>query len=282
MSTAEILSHHYFIKGIDRSFAVGNRSHLVYALPSAHAAFSRINPKGPDPENYLDYARGDLVAGAEQSTINALGNAKRAVHQAVDAFLVLHGLAEHFGKRNFPKKLEMLSEIGAFPTRLILSLNERRNLLEHEYSIVSRAEAESLVEVAEMFVGGAYAYFRESVIGVYVGESGSDACCEYLLDPLKAVLTISEVETAQTVDLPVGKIHVNILTEARRSEVRRINLNAVEKSSWLPYLQLMVYCTRRSTSKLLQGGPPGYIAIGRSQVRYPETSGVPTSPKGSL
>ena len=72
-----------------------------------------------------------------RSPINAVANAKRAIHLCIDAFLRIYCLGKWASRKPFPVVLGLLSDLGAFPTRLVHSLNRRRNLIEHEYEQAS-------------------------------------------------------------------------------------------------------------------------------------------------
>jgi len=94
----EILSN-YIIKGVDPYFSQGHRSNLRYAAKEyLYAVLMEINPKGIDPLDYLYFAKADLLTKDLRGAINALGNAKRAIHLLIDSFLELFGLKKNLWK----------------------------------------------------------------------------------------------------------------------------------------------------------------------------------------
>lgn len=66
--------------------------------------------------------------------------------------------SQHGTSAFVPEIKSGIPDAEAFPTRLIESLNQRRNILEHEFQLVARDEAEALVEMAELFLVLAYAF----------------------------------------------------------------------------------------------------------------------------
>lgn len=92
----------YLLRDTDPSFAVGHRANLVYAVESLSAGLNKVNSRGPDPLDYLEYAKRDLTTPDTRGAINALGNAKRAIHLSIDALLKLWGLTD-FARANFPR-----------------------------------------------------------------------------------------------------------------------------------------------------------------------------------
>jgi hypothetical protein len=139
----ESLRDTYFIRGYDPDFATGRRSHLVYALPSLRLSYTHLNRGGPEPLTYLEYARRDIGDGTQQGAINALGNAKRAVHLVIDALLGAYSLGD-WANAPFPVRAELLRDLGALPTRMVSRLNSARNLMEHDYAFVESTSSPSL------------------------------------------------------------------------------------------------------------------------------------------
>lgn len=273
-----LLSSNYAIAGVDPAFAVGTRAHLTYALPSRKAGFARVNPSGPDPADYLLYAKADLVSGSPQSAMNALSNAKRAVHQAVEAVLRLYALHHASDRLNFPGRLALLAEVGAFPTGLVGWLNRKRNLLEHEYADATLEEATQATEIAELFLISAYVFLGGAVVGAYVGRLQEATCQEYVVDPIKATASVFQVPTSATVEVGGVSVHVNIPKDAPRELQRVIVLEHGNKADWLPVLDVLAYCTRRLALRSNLTGPPGALCLARVSVEYPPGSGLPQPP----
>lgn len=210
----DILSK-YIIKGIDPYFSWGCRSNLRYAAKEySYAVLMEPNPKGVDILDYLYFAKADLLSKDLRGAINALENAKRAIHLLVDSFLELLGLKTIYGEDNFPTKLEIIQKLEAFPTRLLKTLNKRRNLIEHEYDQLELDEAEGFVETAELFVRLCYPYFKYTTIGTRVGEVNSNKDIEWLLDPEASEIIVSECQGASKLETELyGTIYYELKTK---------------------------------------------------------------------
>jgi hypothetical protein len=107
-----------------------------------------------DSSKYLDFAKADLdMEESERSRINAVANAKRALHRRVDS--LAEGLGfEHYpsNKKDFPNKLAFCAKCGVTTPRIIERLNTLRNKVEHDYYLPTRREAEDFVDVVALFL----------------------------------------------------------------------------------------------------------------------------------
>lgn len=207
----------YIIKGVDPYFSQGHRSNLRYAAKEyIYAVLMEINPKGIDILEYLYFAKADLLSKDLRGAINALGNAKRAIHLLIDSFLELFGLKKIYGDDNFPTKLEIIERIEAFPTRLLKNLNKKRNLIEHDYDQIELDEAEEFVEIAEIFLKLCYPYLKRSMIGTRISEINSDKDIEWLLNPITSEITISECQGASIIETDHGPIYYNLKSKPEK------------------------------------------------------------------
>ena len=104
------------------------------------------------PEEFLQYAENDLTSNSPHKLINSLSNIKRALSCQIDSLLIEFVLFDRPQKESWglPKKIEVLSEIGLVLPNVLKKINQRRNLLEHEYknpSNVIFAERTSLIRL---------------------------------------------------------------------------------------------------------------------------------------
>jgi len=150
----------YLLKGVTQNFVTGHRSNLRFAIDSLSLGFTNLNAKGPEPFEYLEFAKSDILQGGTKGAINALGNAKRAIHLTIQNILHAWGLLPAFQDQNFPTQIAVLRELNAFPTRTLEALNRKRNFVEHEFASADFAEVADLVDIAEMFLLIAYPYLR--------------------------------------------------------------------------------------------------------------------------
>lgn len=267
--TLDVLRRTTLVRSLDRNFATGRRRKLRYALASEVSYYARINPSGPDPADFIAFARDDLSSGSPSAPFNALTNAKRAVHQAVDALLPQFALDRSYLDSNLPTKLTLLEEIGALPTRLVAALNQRRNLMEHAYTHVKEKEARDFLEVAELFVTVCYTFFRRSVLAAYVGILGSDLCYEYRLHLPSSTIGVNKVEATESLASDEGPIHFHMRKSTPRQVLETHPIERSNRGTWLPLIDLLVYVTRMDGLRL-PDGPPGMIGMATTEFAYNE------------
>jgi len=240
------LEPEYVLRGRDPGFAVGLRSHWRYACTHIFACYRQVNPNGPQPLDYISYAKTDLEDSGDRARINALGNAKRAVHLTIDAMLRLWALDKAFASKDFPRKADLLAKLEVFPTRLVRSLNHRRNIMEHEYTAVTQEEASDFVEVAEMFVRLALPYTFHATTAAYVGLLNDDACYEWELNHNDFTIEYWQVDTDTYITTEVGPIHHNLSSRNCRKRLESIPLCQNECDRWLPVLNLFSYLSMKA------------------------------------
>ncbi|MBV9068285.1 MAG: hypothetical protein JO231_06215 [Acidobacteria bacterium] len=264
------LASHAYCAEFDPDFPTGRRAGLVFASPSLVGSYAKINAVGPDPAEYVEYAKADLVDGSMRGRINAVGNAKRAVHLSVDAVLKVLALDTMLTRAGFQTKLRLLAEIGAFPTRMVNSLNKRRNIIEHEYSEVSQDETLTLVEIAEMFVVFAYRFFRGATVGAYVAYVDDPRCVEWWIDPAERVLRRTRIDASLAVQSSRGPVYYNVDYKNRRETLEEVPLDDEHRPGWLPVLDLLIYCTRRRSLRLEDGVAAGEVVYQNVYVTHGE------------
>jgi hypothetical protein len=250
MENFKILAVDYLLRGQDPYFSTGRRSNLRFALLSQSAYLTELNPKGPEPFEYLDYAKSDLVLGSAHGYIDALGHAKRAIHLTMDGLLRVWGLEVAYCRAKFPAKLELMNELSAFPTRLIGNLNARRNLVEHEYETIEQKEAADFIDIAEMFLLLAFPFLKKAVTGVYAGIDGDDLCWEWTIDHKKKEFSIMQVHSEEFFDTAIGRVHYHMNDKCKRSPQLVIPIKRDNCKEWLPFLDLLVFYTKRLAVKL--------------------------------
>ncbi|AKM31473.1 hypothetical protein AB870_17125 [Pandoraea faecigallinarum] len=101
---------------------------------------------------YLKFAESDLSEGeSERHLVNALTNAKRALHLRMEDVCLGFGFASFGERRSFPRMVEFLSKVGVTAPRILNRLNQLRNQVEHEYLAPHRSEVETFIDVTSLF-----------------------------------------------------------------------------------------------------------------------------------
>lgn len=121
---------------------------FTFLMPSVRLTGIWLPDADVTPEQYLRYAELDLEDRTDRGAINALGNAKRALHLIVDSLLQAYGLLARNQKAGFPQKLGLIDAAGLFSPSILSTLNLERNVMEHEY----RARVEEMVDVGRLLL----------------------------------------------------------------------------------------------------------------------------------
>jgi hypothetical protein len=106
------------------------------------------------PYDYLDYALPLCKDDSISSFISCVGHLKRAVDCQLDTFLHVVGLSKIFAKANlkFEKKLKAIAFSGMFHSNALANLNNKRNDLEHRYSVPDLEDLQVYYELVFGFV----------------------------------------------------------------------------------------------------------------------------------
>lgn len=112
-----------------------------------------IVPYQVNPTQYLKFAKADLSEQIEsRSLVNAVSNAKRALHLRVDIITDALGFKCAKLKNNFPTKMSFCEDCGVSGRRIITKINRFRNVVEHDYYVPTQEECEDFVDVTELFL----------------------------------------------------------------------------------------------------------------------------------
>jgi hypothetical protein len=108
-------------------------------------------------DDYLEFAQSDFREDSTRGNVNAMGNAKRALHARIDAILFTTGFWERAQSKrwNFDSKAKLLAEIHVVAPGVLRRVNQLRNSVEHEYSAPDdRDRLEDFIDSIELFIYG--------------------------------------------------------------------------------------------------------------------------------
>lgn len=119
---------------------------------------------------YMGYATIDLDRASRSEDplhdlVNAVGNAKRALHCRVDTILDFWGIRSIASERRWglPAKLAKLKQAGVTTPGLLERINKYRNDAEHEYEQADSATMTDFVEVVQLFLGASRKYIQTEI-----------------------------------------------------------------------------------------------------------------------
>jgi len=132
------------------------------------------------PDEFLSWAKQDIVGGGRRSIANALTNAKRAVHARIDEIITALRVpyASDWHKNvTTDDKLKVLKRIKVPVTSIAKVITDRRNDLEHSYLVPSLKQVRADVETAGLWLDKSKAYLKPSVVlmGLSVNSIGTSA-----------------------------------------------------------------------------------------------------------
>jgi hypothetical protein len=195
-----------------------------------------------------------LLSKDVRGSINAIGNAKRAVHLLIESLLEISGLSHDFSAKSFPQKLEVIEKAEFFPTVLIKNLNEERNIIEHEYQKISYEEANKFVAVAEMLQLLCYPILKHFINGVHIGIEEDDRDIFLYLEQSTGKLVLLACENAECFESEIGKIYYHFPREEKNAGlIDSYELKLQTINEWLPYFSTLVYKTKIN---LIPKNPP--------------------------
>lgn len=103
---------------------------------------------------YLRFAVSDIEGGSDdRSCVNAVSNAKRALHLRVGSLVEAYGGRSLFKKLStFPERLAFCHRCGIISPSVLRRLNAMRNDVEHEYYVPTSEESQTFVDIVALFL----------------------------------------------------------------------------------------------------------------------------------
>jgi hypothetical protein len=107
-----------------------------------------------DAEDFLEFVREDAKGKDLRSCVNALGNVKRAIECRIDSILYVYCLHKKSEKEkwDFPKKIEIIQQLGIVAPDILRKINKKRNELEHRYVKPTKEDVNDGRDVAKLFL----------------------------------------------------------------------------------------------------------------------------------
>lgn len=123
---------------------------------------------GMTAQEYLTFAKQDLMEDSDRARINALSNAKRAIECRLDEIFKVYnfkGFSSQHGWK-LPYKMQVVQTFGVpAPSALRNLITSKRNILEHEYiRPKDHQEIQNAVDVAELFLEATHRYVEKGYI----------------------------------------------------------------------------------------------------------------------
>ncbi|WP_316506083.1 hypothetical protein [Nitrosopumilus sp.] len=101
-------------------------------------------------EEYFEFAKKAHQREGKDGYVDALGNAKRCFHYQIDRLLYRYSLHSVMKKKEFPRKVQLLSELNIIPSTLLRTFNTERNAMEHDYSTPSKEIVEGAIDLCDL------------------------------------------------------------------------------------------------------------------------------------
>src|SRR5688572_20286277 len=120
-----------------------------------------------EPRDFLELAEEDLERGRDAALLNAITNAKRAIHCQVDYVLACLGYDPQ--RLSTAAKFELFDRFGFVAPRILRRVTKLRNVLEHEYIRPPEEQVIDAVDLAALFVEGVGRHLRAFDVGFALG-----------------------------------------------------------------------------------------------------------------
>jgi len=91
-----------------------------------------------------------------------------------------------------------------------------------------------------------------------VGTESDTQCTEWFIEPRAKGIGVADIAVNTYLDLPIGRVDYNMQRPREVTPRFVVPLTRSRQSEWMPYLDLLVYCTRRQTLRLPEPGDRGY------------------------
>lgn len=155
------------------------------------------------PQDFIKYAEVDLQSNYEHSIVNALSNSKRALDCQLDSLLYFLGYYNISQKSfwSFPRKLDLINELGIIAPRVLRKINKQRNLLEHQFVRPERETVEDFLDIAMLFIASTDRYTLKCIDQLHLQNKELDK--RFVIEILykESIIEISEMTNKDSAPL---------------------------------------------------------------------------------
>lgn len=211
------------------------------------------------PSDYLEFAIEDIATDTSRGIINSFGNAKRAFHLAIDSLLNQYGLFTRFRKSNFPEKARLIDAVGMIPIGIMHNLNVERNLLEHEYTVPSKARVNEAIDITKLLLLAMEKLVEATPQEAVIGWRTPSSHVLMQLEPHAAELRFFRITAPGKYKKSHGITHVTGVrtmsgeldneVKVAKTPWKTIPLDRGHESEWQPIIKELVNAQRRSNSR---------------------------------
>lgn len=121
---------------------------------------------GVSASKFLEFAIEDSKISSIHGRVNSLSNIKRAVECRIDELLYALCLQvkSNKDKWDFPKKIQVLGDLGMLAPPILTKINRKRNQLEHQYVEPTQDDVDDALGVTTLFFGYTDRFSRKGPI----------------------------------------------------------------------------------------------------------------------
>lgn len=158
-------------------------------------------------EEYFEFAKMGRKRGGKEGLVDALSNAKRCFHYQVDRLLYRYALRNGTQDFNFPRKLELLSELNIIPGTLLRHFNTERNAMEHDYNSPVEETVDGSIDLCDLLFLATERFTTSTPGQMRVKFRDDSRDLIILLEPVADRLQFSEVLGTKLEDGPNGQYY---------------------------------------------------------------------------
>lgn len=247
-SLKRCLKDTHIINTFNRELSKGLRSNIRYCSVYLTAMMLDFNIDGIKPYEFLMFAKEEVESNTVNGNISSLQNIKKCNHLLVEKLFYMLGMENVYNKSSFPKNLEILKQIEAFPINLLTKLNTLRNIVEHKYKKVDNSTVLELLDYSEIFYRLCHNFLKQMVVGLHVGLNNDDEIYFWELDFLKKEISICKNPFASKfINTSDGKLFYGFdLEKTTYIDLKVIKIERNNQKDWIPLLNLFIFCTKDS------------------------------------